>query len=91
MRSNTFSWAKKQKDSSRESGSITPSFRRLVVFVIGGVTRSEMRIAHKLSKSLSRDIIIGGTHPDTPHSFMASLSQLGSTSSDMVTLNVASA
>ena len=35
--------------------------QRLLVFVAGGMTYSEMREAYLLSKSLNKDIIIGGS------------------------------
>ena len=47
--------------------------RRIVVFVVGGVTRSEIRVAHKLSARLGRDIILGGTSADIPSTFVKGL------------------
>lgn len=47
--------------------------KRIVAFVVGGVTRSEMRVAHKLSAKLGREILIGSTSCDTPTSFLKSL------------------
>ena len=47
--------------------------RRLVVFIIGGITRSELRTAHTLSEQLGRDIVLGGTCMLTPASYLASL------------------
>ncbi len=47
--------------------------KRIVAFVVGGVTRSEMRVAHKLSAKLGRDILIGSTSCDTPTTFLKSL------------------
>lgn len=35
--------------------------RRLFVFIVGGVTLSEMRCAHRLSAKLGRDVFLGGT------------------------------
>lgn len=91
VRSNTITWAHKKSEKTKTSESAHgASARRLIVFIIGGVTRSEMRVAHKLSESLSRDIIIGGTNPETPKSFLNSLHGLGSVSSDMVALNLSS-
>lgn len=51
--------------------------RKVLVFVIGGATRSEMRTAHKLSSKLNRDIFLGSTSLETPQSFMDKLAQLG--------------
>ena len=50
--------------------------KRIVAFVVGGVTRSEMRVAHKLSAKLGREILIGSTSCDTPTTFLKSLQVL---------------
>ena len=47
--------------------------KRIVVFVVGGITRSEMRVAHTLSKRHGRDIVLGGTSIDTPDTFLKNL------------------
>ena len=44
-----------------------------MIFVIGGITRSEMRVAHTLSKRLAREITLGSTSLDDPASFMHNL------------------
>ena len=43
------------------------------MFVVGGITRSEMRVAHLLSKKLGRDIVLGGTSIDEPEVFLRNL------------------
>ena len=45
----------------------------MVVFVVGGITRSEMRVAHVLSKRLGREIVLGGTSLDDPAAFLHNL------------------
>lgn len=47
--------------------------KRIIVFVVGGITHSEMRVAHNLTKRLGRDIVIGGTSLDTPRDFLTNL------------------
>ena len=47
--------------------------KRIVAFVVGGMTRSEMRVAHRLSVKLGREILIGSTSCDTPATFLKSL------------------
>lgn len=47
--------------------------KRVLVFVVGGITRSEMRVAHTLSKRLGRDIVLGGTSLDEPATFLRNL------------------
>ena len=44
--------------------------KRIVTFVIGGVTRSELRVTHMLSSRLGRDITLGSTSMETPASFL---------------------
>ena len=43
------------------------------MFVVGGITRSEMRVAHLLSKKLGRDVVLGGTSIDEPEVFLKNL------------------
>ena len=52
--------------------------KRIVAFVIGGMTRSEMRVAHKLRTKLGREVLLGSTSCDTPTTFLKSL-QVGYT------------
>ena len=54
-----------------------PVGRRLIVFVVGGVTRGETREAHALSRSLGRDVIVGGTDVFSPEQFVRRLAGLG--------------
>lgn len=44
--------------------------RRLIIFIVGGATYSEMRLVHKLSQSLGREIILGSTSMVTPSTFL---------------------
>jgi len=48
----------------------------LIVFVVGPVTHSEMRVARKLSGKLNRDIVLGGTGVVTPAAFLQSMREL---------------
>lgn len=50
--------------------------KRLIVFVIGGVTRSEMRSSYSMSKALGRDVLLGSTSVESPKSFMSKLYEL---------------
>lgn len=78
VRSNKTSvgWAKKATGVREEAQ--TPKGKRIVAFVVGGMTRSEMRVAHRLSVKLGREILIGSTSCDTPATFLKSLQNLGS-------------
>ena len=51
--------------------------RRLIVFIVGGVTRGESREAYELSKALGRDVIVGGTEMLKPWDFVNRLAVLG--------------
>lgn len=68
----TYAWGKKKKDSSE----LKPLTKRLIIFIIGGFSRSEMRVVHKLSSTLQRDIVLGGTSVETPQTFIQQLSGL---------------
>ncbi|KAF9480487.1 Sec1-like snare protein [Pholiota conissans] len=50
--------------------------QRLLVFVAGGITYSEMRETYLLSSSLQKDIYIGSTHVITPKGFIDDLKVL---------------
>ena len=43
------------------------------MFVIGGITRSEVRTAYEISRTTGRDVIIGSTSLDTPLEFLGHL------------------
>ena len=52
--------------------------RRIIIFIVGGVTHSEVRVAHQLSKKLQRDVLLGGTSIDNPATFLGKLHHLSS-------------
>ena len=52
------------------------SGKRLFVFILGGVTFSEKRVAYQLSTQLQREVIIGGTSILTPNTFIEELEGL---------------
>ncbi|KAG0055543.1 vacuolar sorting protein VPS33/slp1 [Gryganskiella cystojenkinii] len=49
---------------------------RLLVFIAGGVTYSEIRAMHELCHSMGRDIIVGSTNIITPRQFILNLHHL---------------
>ena len=51
--------------------------RRLIVFIVGGVTRGESREAYELSEALGREVIVGGTEMLKPWDFVNRLAVLG--------------
>ena len=50
--------------------------RRVIVFVLGGMSYSELRSIHEVSRATSRDIISGCTAMLTPQTFLLGLKQL---------------
>ncbi|CAI5500707.1 unnamed protein product [Closterium sp. Naga37s-1] len=82
------SWALKgvgmeEKSSSSERPSVSAASsgqkgRRLFVFIVGGMSRSEIRVAHMLSQQLNREVIIGSTSLDTPNKFIQKMKLLKS-------------
>ncbi|KAJ1933432.1 syntaxin binding protein 1, partial [Linderina macrospora] len=49
---------------------------RVVLFVIGGVTYSEVRAADEIARKYGREVIIGSTHMLTPHAYLQDTSTL---------------
>ncbi|KAI0364350.1 Sec1-like protein [Pilatotrama ljubarskyi] len=72
LRSQKPSWHKAARGASTQHD----TRQRLLVFVAGGMTYSEMREAYLLSKSLNKEIIIGSTHAITPKQFVDDLKVL---------------
>ena len=62
--------------------------KRVFVFVLGGITHSEMRTTHRLSAKMGRDIYLGGTSVETPSTFLGHMSELGHV--DQVALEIES-
>ena len=53
---------------------------RLIVFVIGGITMSELRCAYEVAgASKNWDIVVGSSHIITPHKFVDQLKELSQT------------
>ncbi|EKM50683.1 uncharacterized protein PHACADRAFT_264085, partial [Phanerochaete carnosa HHB-10118-sp] len=71
LRSAKPSWHRAAKPGASQEAK-----QRVLVFVAGGMTYSEMREAYQLSKSLNKDIIIGSTHTLTPKEFVDDLKVL---------------
>lgn len=50
--------------------------QRIFIFIVGGATRSELRICHKLTGKLKREIILGSSSIDDPAQFITKLKML---------------
>ncbi|UZJ52783.1 hypothetical protein CBS101457_002103 [Exobasidium rhododendri] len=51
--------------------------QRVIVFVVGGMTFSEIRSTYQVSERLKRDVYIGSSHVFTPESFINNLKHIG--------------
>jgi syntaxin-binding protein 1 len=86
----TGNWAKKA--SSGGSGAVVPGesrplgavtggggdgSSRMIAFVIGGFTFSELRVAHRMTARTGRDVLLGGTSVQTPINFIQQVVSLG--------------
>ncbi|KAG0496023.1 hypothetical protein HPP92_000714 [Vanilla planifolia] len=52
--------------------------QRVFIFIIGGATRSELRVAHKLTGKLGREVVLGSSSLDDPPQFIKKLKLLSS-------------
>ncbi|KAG6780970.1 hypothetical protein POTOM_013850 [Populus tomentosa] len=50
--------------------------QRIFVFIVGGATRSELRVCHKLTSKLQREVILGSSSLDDPPQFITKLKLL---------------
>ncbi|XP_014521349.1 SNARE-interacting protein KEULE isoform X1 [Vigna radiata var. radiata] len=50
--------------------------QRIFVFIVGGATRSELRVCHKLTEKLKREIILGSSSIDDPAQFITKLNMM---------------
>ncbi|XP_023533702.1 SNARE-interacting protein KEULE-like isoform X1 [Cucurbita pepo subsp. pepo] len=50
--------------------------QRIFVFIVGGATRSELRVCHKLTSKLKREVVLGSTSIDDPPQFITKLKML---------------
>lgn len=69
-------WAKRGEGGGGGGGS---GGKKLIVFLVGGAMRSEMRLVHQLSQVLARDILLVSTSVETPKSFMEQLRAMSAT------------
>ncbi|CAL9773812.1 unnamed protein product [Musa acuminata subsp. burmannicoides] len=85
MRSRRATWARpRSSDDGYSSDSVlrhsSSDFKkmgqRIFIFIIGGATRSELRVVHKLTTKLKREIILGSSSIDDPSQFITKLKML---------------
>ncbi|KAH6817814.1 secretory 1A [Perilla frutescens var. frutescens] len=75
----TAAWAKSRaSDDGYSSDSVLGNLpadpkrmgQRIFVFIIGGATRSELRVCHKLTAKLRREVVLGTTSLDDPPQYI---------------------
>ncbi|XP_047320829.1 protein transport Sec1a-like [Impatiens glandulifera] len=78
-------WAKRNSDDGYSSDSAlkaaaTNDFKRMgkriFIFIIGGATRSELRVCHKLTTKLKREVVLGTTNMEDPPQYLPKLKVL---------------
>ncbi|KAI7994044.1 SNARE-interacting protein KEULE [Camellia lanceoleosa] len=50
--------------------------QRIFIFIVGGATRSELRVCHKLTAKLNREVVLGSSSLDDPPQFITKLKLL---------------
>ncbi|XP_030524706.1 SNARE-interacting protein KEULE isoform X2 [Rhodamnia argentea] len=59
-----------------ESSDFKKLGNRIFVFIVGGATRSELRVCHKLTTKLRREVVLGSSSLDDPPQFITKLKLL---------------
>ncbi|CAA0842665.1 Protein transport Sec1a [Striga hermonthica] len=62
--------------------------QRIFVFIIGGATRSELRVCHKLTAKLRREVVLGTTSLDDPPQYITKLKLLSEKELSMENINI---
>ncbi|KAM5564242.1 SNARE-interacting protein KEULE-like [Rosa sericea] len=50
--------------------------KRIFVVIVGGATRSELRVCHKLTSKLKREVVLGSTSLDDPATFVTKVKMI---------------
>jgi len=66
----------KRSKAAAAAGTVPASGRRLIVFVLGGATHSEMRAMYEVAKASGREIMMGATAILSPSDYLVGLKQL---------------
>ena len=66
----------RKKKSTRRETSRGVEGRPVILFIVGGMTRSELRVAHQLSVQFSSNLLIGATSIDSPNDFLRSVNSM---------------
>ncbi|KAI9189265.1 syntaxin binding protein 1 [Blastocladiella emersonii ATCC 22665] len=80
LRSTKPSWQQKKSGGAGAGGDAAaagpPKGGRLIVFVLGGMTYSEIRSVYEVAAAMNKEVIIGSTHIVTPTKFVDDLKNL---------------
>ncbi|KAH0910521.1 hypothetical protein HID58_033842 [Brassica napus] len=60
----------------RTSSGFKKKGQRIFVFIVGGATRSELRVCHKLTEKLDREVILGSSSFLDPQTFLTKMKQI---------------
>lgn len=77
LRSAKPTWHQKARGGSNVGVERLDNRQRVLLFVAGGMTYSEMRSAYQISERLGKDVYIGSSHTFTPESFVDVLKHFG--------------
>jgi len=71
-------WGQEKEKGKRKSekNGTSSGIPKIMVFIAGGMTLSEMRSVYEIAEKHNRDIIIGSTHIITPTDYINSLRNL---------------
>ncbi|KAJ2596493.1 syntaxin binding protein 1 [Coemansia sp. RSA 1804] len=64
------------------SGSYRHAQPRIIIYVIGGVTYSEVRVAEEVARKHGREVLVGSTHVLSPSAYLREISSLSFEISD---------
>ncbi|KAI8984346.1 Sec1-like protein [Mycotypha africana] len=65
-----------KKSTGTNAGPKPPSGPPIIIFIVGGMTYSEIRSAYEIAETYDREVYIGSTHIITPDKFVEDLGQL---------------
>ncbi|CAN8246400.1 unnamed protein product [Cochlearia groenlandica] len=80
----TPTWARRHSEDGyfsdsvlgRASSGFKRKGQRIFVFIVGGATRSELRVCHKLTEKLDREVILGSSSFLDPQTFLSKMKRL---------------
>ncbi|KAG1681301.1 hypothetical protein FOA52_007347 [Chlamydomonas sp. UWO 241] len=75
-RQGALNWAKRDAGGGSAGAGSGNASRRLIVFVLGGACRSEMRVVHEAATALGRDVLLASTSIESPASTMHALTHI---------------